>query len=117
MPLTINIQSPSAASISVGSESVSFPSIAGTITPLTFGATLASGNNSFTVPAGSLGVIITPPPANAIVLKYKTTSGDTGVNIPLAIPSIFLFDVSNMPATCFINAASLTTGTTQLLFF
>lgn len=115
---TVTIQSAAGfATPDGGTENIGPINVAGTITPQRTYANLASGNNSVLVPSGSVGVIITPPAASAIVLKYKTTSGDTGINIPQGTSSIQIFDPSNVPTSIFINAASLTTGNTQFLFF
>jgi hypothetical protein len=45
------------------------------------------------------------------------TLGDQGVNIPKAAPAVFFFDQAVIPTTIYVNAASLTTGTTTVLFF
>ena len=107
-----NYRTPDGGSASLGPITVS-----GSITPEETFANLLSGNNSFSVPASSVGCIITPPTTNAIVLKAKTTSGDTGINIPQNVPSLFVFDPNNLPAAMYINAASNTTGNTTVLFF
>lgn len=117
MPATLTVQSTASFATGFGTVSVGPITVTGTITPQVANANLTSGNNSFTVPTGAVGCIITPPSSSAIVLKVKTTSGDTGVNIPQATPSIFLFDSSNVPATLYVNAANNTTGQTQVLWF
>ena|SRR5437867_3068159 len=94
--------------------------ITGANDPIVQSLNLASGNNTFTTPTsptGWVGVLVVPPPANAIVIKYKTTSGDTGVNISQNSPSLFRFDTANVPTTVYLNAASLTTGITLVIFF
>lgn len=115
---TLNIQSAAAyTNPTGGTETIGPINVVGTITPLRTFLNLQSGNNSFTVPTGAVGAIITPPSTNTIVLKGKTTSGDVGVNLPMAAPSVILFDTANLPGTLYINAASATTGYTTVLFF
>lgn len=116
--MNLNIQS--AANYTTpdgGSASLGPITVAGTITPVETFANLVSGNNSLAVPSGAVGCVITPPTTNAIVLKAKTTSGDTGINIHQSQPSMLRFDPNNLPATLYINAASNTTGNTTVLFF
>lgn len=117
MSATVTIQSASQIPANFGDFDIGPFSITGTITPVFMSAILASGNNAFTVPASSRGVIVTPPTSSAIVLISKTTSGDTGQNRPQGTPWIECFDPSNVPATYYINAASLTVGNTTLIFF
>lgn len=118
MPLTLNIQSAAPfTTADGGTQSVGPANVTGTITPVAYSLVLVSGNNSFTVPAGAVGCLITPPNTNTVALKTKTTSGDTGENIPQATPSLRQFDPNNLPATLYINAASNTTGNTTVLFF
>jgi hypothetical protein len=115
---TVNIQSVAGfPTPDGGTENIGPINVVGTITPQRTFLNLASGNNAITVPANSVGVVITPPAANVVALKYKTTSGDVGINIPQGASSIEIFDPSNLPATIYLNAASLTTGNTALLFF
>lgn len=117
MPATVNIQSTTTFVTPFGSLAVGPIPVTGTIVPLPLTLLLQSGNNSFTCPTGAVGCIVTPPTTNAIVLKAKTTSGDTGMNRPAATPWIEIFDPANLPTTYFINAASLTVGNTTVLFF
>jgi len=85
--------------------------------PVATSLVLQSGNNTIAVPSGAVGVFIIPPLGQAIVLLFKTSTTDTGVNIRQGTPSLFLFDTSNLPANIIINAASTATGWTQVLFF
>ncbi len=117
MGMTLQIQSTATTETSYGDVDVGPISIAGSIGPIQTSLVLASGNNSFTVPSTAVGAIISPPTTNAIVLIFKTTSGDVGVNMPPSAPTIVRFDTANRPATLFVNAASQTTGYTQVLFF
>lgn len=117
MPLTLQLQSTASAPAAFGALSVGPISFAGSIAPQVTNINLQSGNNTLTVPAGAIGCIIAPPSPNAIVLKWKTTSGDVGVDIPQQTPSPIIFDQLNVPTTAYINAASNTTGQTQILWF
>ncbi len=117
MPATVNLQSTTTFATPYGLLSVGPIPVTGTIVPVPVSLVLQSGNNTFTPPTGSVGCIVTPPPTNAVVLKAKTTSGDTGMNRPPALPWIEVFDPANLPASYFINAASLTVGNTTVLFF
>lgn len=114
---TLNLTSASAFTTPFGTVTIGPFNFTGTITALIEYLNLVSGNNSITVPTGAVGVLIVPPTTNNVVLKYKTTSGDVGLNIPQATPALFLFDSANVPATVYVNAASNTTGQTQVVFF
>lgn len=116
--LTIGIASTGTAATGFGTVGISGITVAGALNPpVANSLTLASGNNTIAVPSGAVGVVIVPPAANAIVLLYKTTSGDTGILIPVATPDIKLFATGSTPANIIINAASATSGLTQVLFF
>lgn len=91
--------------------------ITGTINPQISQVTLASGFNSVTVPAGAVGVMITPPSNNAFTLTMKGIIGDTGIKISMTTTSVFIFDSVNLPATIGITASGLTTSATQIMFF
>lgn len=77
--------------------------------------TLASGNNSITVPSGSSYVLIQPPSANTVALVLKGVNGDTGVSIHPSNP--FLLSLASSATSFVINAASATTGSTYLSFY
>lgn len=119
MALTLTIQSQAAyTNPQSGTSTVGPISVGGTITPVVgYNGVLASGANTITIPTGAVGCIITPPPTNAQTLKIKGVTGDTGINIPQATPTIFLFDTANTPANFVITAGALTVGNTQVLFF
>ena len=117
MGLTLQFQSPSAAPTPSGSTTVGPFSAAGQIQPLAEFVNLVSGNNTIAVPTGAIGVVIVPPVAGGIVIKFKTVIGDTGTPIPQASPSPVLFDPANVPADIYLNAASNTVGYTTLTFF
>ena len=115
--LVVTVGSSASAVTGFGTIGISGITVTGTLNPpVASSLNLVSGNNTITAPAGAAGVVIVPPSANAVVLIYKTTSGDAGVAIPVATPSIFFFSGSP-PATIYLNAASNTTGLTQLLYF
>jgi hypothetical protein len=44
------------------------------------------------VPSGSTGVYIVPDTANAGAITFKGIVGDTGINIPKAVPSFMSLD-------------------------
>ena len=120
--MTLNIQSSTAAIVDAfGTRAIGPFSVAGTATMQQLFVNLVNGNNTITVPTGVpwVGVIIVPPTTNTVALKYKTTSGDTGVVISPSLPSVFIFDSTtpSLPVSLFINAASNTTGNTSLLFW
>jgi hypothetical protein len=114
---TLTIQATGAATLPFGSFTFGPITVAGSITPSITSLTLASGLNTIPVPGNTVGVIISPPIGNALALRAKTTSGDAGINIPPAAPSVVLFDTANRPSDLFIDAADDTTGLTQISFF
>lgn len=76
--------------------------------------TLASGDNTITVPTGATAALIQPPSANAVALKLKGAAGDTGIAIHKTMPSILALDASQ---TDFIlNAVAQTAGATEISF-
>lgn len=65
--------------------------------------TLASGNNTITVPDDAIGVTIIPPTSNAVVITLKGVNADTGISLALNSPtSIGLNEVTSFV----LNAAS-----------
>jgi hypothetical protein len=57
--------------------------------------TLASGNNTITVPNTAVtGVTIIPPPANVETITLKGVNGDTGIRLHLTDPSSIGIDVA-----------------------
>ena len=117
MGASITVQSAAAVTENFGTLTIGPFTVTGTIVPVALGLALASGNNSFTVPSGAVGAVVSPPAGNAIALKAKTTTGDTGINIPQQTPSVFFFDTANLPATFYINAGSSSASVTQVIFF
>ncbi len=89
----------------------------GTIDPLVAYVTLASGDNTVTVPADAAGVVIAPPDDNTLLLTYRTENGDDGVNIPKATPSVFVFDLDELPDSIILNAEDDVSGAAQIVFF
>jgi hypothetical protein len=78
--------------------------------------TLASGNNTITVPSWAKGMIIEPDPTNAVALTLKGIAADTGIPLGLNVPALITFPASP-PATFVLNAASLFTTITTITFF
>ncbi len=73
---------------------------------------LTSGDNTFNIPAGAVGVVIIPPSTGAATLKYRTSlnSGDAGLPISPTQPFVHVFP-SPIPVSVIINA-----GTSQTAF-
>ena len=117
MALSVTVQSASSTPVGGGTWSLGPFTITGTIVPVPLSNNLQSGNTTFTVATGAIGVIIAPPAGNAVVIKQKTITGDTGTAIPEASPSVVLFDPSSPPTSFFLNAASNTNGYTTITFF
>lgn len=76
--------------------------------PLSPGAetlvSLSTGNNAVSVPAGATAVTIVKPPGNAVALKLKGVSGDTGVTLNLSDPDSISLDPST--TTFVLNAGA-----------
>lgn len=116
-----------AGTITVTGASASLISGAKTIGPLTitgsatigeiWEGTLASGDNTIAVPTGATACVITPPTANAVQLKLRTNrnSSDGGLEIGLTAPVVYPFGTT-APTSIIINAASLTSGLTEISF-
>ena len=73
--MQLQVQSTSAAPTLGGSYSFGPYTVTGSITPVIAYQNLASGDNAFSVPAGSVGMIIIPPSTNGVALRLKGTSG------------------------------------------
>ncbi len=116
MGLVLQIQSTAAVATGFGSLTVGPITVTGSNTPTIVNTTLTSGANTITVPSGAVACVITPPSGNGVALTLKGVTGDTGVHISQTTPSLIVFDGSNLPSTFVITAASLTTGSTQILF-
>lgn len=116
--LALSIQGSATVATAFGTDAIGPITVQGTITPYKTYANLLSGNNTIAVPSGAwAGCLIVPPTTNTQVLKAKTTSGDTGINIPKAAPSLLIFDSANLPTNLYLNAAADTTGLTAVMFF
>lgn len=61
--------------------------------------TLASGNNTITVPSTAAGVWIVPPVGGTVALEFA------GVRINPASPTFVNFDPAAVPASVVVNAA------------
>jgi hypothetical protein len=107
------------ASEVAGQRSLGPISIQGTVV---VGETLAvpfsTGDNTFAVPTGSIGVIIIPPTAATATLRvrYNLNSGDTGTPIAPALPSLLTFP-SPIPTSLIINASAGSTSPTSFFFW
>jgi len=117
-----------ASSLTVTGSSTGEPAGSRTFGPLTitnmltvgesFSVALLSGDNSFTVPANSVAVVVLPPANNSVVLKLRTNanSGDGGLPIaPGALPTVYPFPAP-APTSLIVNAASSVTGAVTIAF-
>ena len=98
-----------------GSKTVSLTVTMGTVGTVT-DVVLASGANTVTVPTGAAGCLIIPPSANTVALTLKGVGADTGVAISPSAPCLLTFPATP-PANFVINAASATSGSTEISFF
>src|ERR1019366_870270 len=110
MPATINLQSTAAFLTPFGTLPLGPLSVTGTIIPVPLAQVLAAGNNSFAVPTGAVGVIITPPPSNAIALKSKAQTGINGT-VTLTVGSTIVTGVAVGVAGTLFPASSTFLGT------
>src|SRR6266446_2178447 len=73
---------------------------------------LANGFNAITVPVSTgltvKGVILQPPPTNAIALTLKGVTGDTGIALSKLNPTVLAFETA--PATIGITTGAALTG-------
>lgn len=67
-------------------------------------ANLVSGNNTVAVPATALGVLIVPPPTNALALTLKGAAGDTGIAIDSNASTRLMFNAAGAVASFVLNA-------------
>ena len=70
--------------------------------------TLASGNNTLTIPSGTKLIVFVPPVANATALLLKGANGDTGVNM---VPNQWAA-IPYQSGSVVINAAAQVSGNT-----
>lgn len=93
-----------------------------TITPNTSGnyvqteITLASGNNTITVPSWTVFMAIVPPSSNTQTLTLKGITGDTGFQIAETVPTFLSFQASAAPSTLVITAGGATSSPTNIIF-
>lgn len=79
MSLTVVIQGLASSPLSIGSSVSLGPiSVIGSAGPVVQSIVLGPGSYAVNVPAGSVGVYITPPQTNNIALKYKALIGSGG---------------------------------------
>jgi len=81
---------------------------------------LTSGTTTIAVPSGSFGVAIIPPigsPPMGVTLKMKTVSGDSGIFISTAEPTLVEWDTTNseVPTDLYLVASGNITVTVQYL--
>lgn len=117
-----------AASITIAGLSSTEPTGSSIIGPITTVGTvvvgeklavpLASGDNTFNVPAGAVAVLVMAPTPNTATLKYRTSlnSGDGGLPINgLSQPFFHVFPGA-APTTVILNSGSAVSAPTTLLF-
>jgi hypothetical protein len=90
--------------------------VTGTIVPVVLGPVIASGANTIAVPTGASGFVFTPPSTNTNDITLKGVTGDTGLSLPKASFSVYMFDPANLPADIVITAGG-TVGLSQIVFF
>lgn len=73
--------------------------------------TLTSGDNTLTVPAGTMLIVVKPPTTNATAIKVKGVVGDTGVLLQVNAPTV----IGWASGAVILNAAANITGV-QLLY-
>lgn len=115
MALILTIQA-AAGTIQSGSKSIGPFTVTGTgLFDRIDAVTLASGDNTITVPTaptGVIGCVITPPAGNTNALTLKGAGGDTGLRIPKAGSYVHIFDSTAVPVSLIINSgAAMTAGT------
>lgn len=89
-----------------------------TIVGETLEVALASGDNTFTVPAGAVAAVIIPPATNTVALKVRSSlnSGDVGLPINAgALPFTYPFPAV-APTTLIVNAASSVASALTIAF-
>lgn len=106
-----------AGTVTISGLSASEPSGQRTLGPMSVQGTvvigdtqataLSSGDNTISIPAGAVGVVIIPPSSGAVVLKYRTSlnAGDGGLPISPSQPFVHVFP-SPIPTSIIINAGS-----------
>jgi hypothetical protein len=74
---------------------------------------LSSGDNTISVPSGSVGFVIVPSTASTVVKKLKGGAGDTGFTIRASAPSVV--SMPNSTSSILINASAGETVSIQWL--
>lgn len=72
---------------------------------------LASGDNTISIPAGAVGVVLVPPTNASAALKYRTSlnAADTGLPINSSQPFVHVFPATP-PTSIILNAATSQTA-------
>lgn len=79
--------------------------------------TLASGDNTITVPSTSTAAIIVFDATSTTTKKIKGAGGDTGITVTKTGKFVLHFDTAAVPASFIINSSVADTGkTTSVLF-
>ena len=84
----------------------------------TFSGPLSMGDNTISVPTGSVAVMIITPQNNTAVIKMRTNSnsGDGGLSLsPSGVPTIYPFP-STAPTSIILNAAVAISAFTSVVF-
>ena len=74
----------------------------------------STGANTVTVPGGVMGVMLVPPPTNALTIMLKGVTGDTGVALSKVNPTTLMFDLS--PPASFVLTVGSGTVTIGLVW-
>ena len=85
----------------------------------TVAGSLTSGDNTFAVPVGAIGVVIIPPlTGGTVTLKVRTSSnsGDAGLPISSTLPSVLVFPAS-APTSVIVNSSGALAAFTSLWFW
>lgn len=98
-----------------GSRTVSLPIALSAAIDASQSIVLASGFNQIAVPTGARLCIIVPPTANATTLTLKGVTGDTGIPLHPATPTMLALAAGD--TTIGITAGGLLTAATEFLFF
>lgn len=68
--------------------------------------TLASGDNTISVPTGAMGVVLAPAASSGVVLKLKGGAGETGFCLRTGEPSALALPTGT--ANLLLNASAVT---------
>ena len=78
--------------------------------------TLSSGDNSFTIPTGAVGVVFIPPATNTATVKYRTSGNSADGGLPISGIQPFVHVFNGSPSSVILNA-SASTGACELWFW